>query len=147
MSRINANPDKAVVIKLNDSGKWTNLYANRIEINLTNNSTEDLHNVSVLLCVRFTDMFKNDYVSFPIEKTLAVLKTGETFKTDISDISKITKDELGKEKKFTDVIQYGAVLISDEVITWAKQVSEIQPAPVTSEKIEKPQNIPTSPSS
>ena len=136
MSRINATADKAVVVKLNDSGKWTNLYANKIEINLTNNSSEDLHNVSVLLCVRFTDMFKNDYVSFPVEKTLAVLKTGETFQTDISEISKITKEELGKEKKFTDVIQYGAVLISDEVITWAKQASDLQPTPATSEKDE-----------
>ena len=128
LTRINANSDKAVVVKLNDSGKWSNLYANKIEINLTNNSGEDLHNVSVLLCVRFTDMFKNDYISFPVEKTLAVLKAGETFKADIADIAKLTKDDLGKEKKFTDVIQYGAVLISDEVITWAKQVSDIQPA-------------------
>ena len=128
LTRINANSDKAVVVKLNDSGKWSNLYANKIEINLTNNSGEDLHNVSVLLCVRFTDMFKNDYISFPVESTLAVLKAGETFKADIADIAKLTKDDLGKEKKFTDVIQYGAVLISDEVITWAKQVSDIQPA-------------------
>ena len=128
LTRINANSDKAVVVKLNDSGKWSNLYANKIEINLTNNSGEDLHNVSVLLCVRFTDMFKNDYISFPVESTLAVLKAGETFKADVADIAKLTKDDLGKEKKFTDVIQYGAVLISDEVITWAKQVSDIQPA-------------------
>ena len=128
LTRINADSDKAVVVKLNDSGKWSNLYANKIEINLTNNSGGDLHNVSVLLCVRFTDMFKNDYISFPVEKTLAVLKAGETFKADVADIAKLTEDDLGKEKKFTDVIQYGAVLISDEVITWAKQVSDIQPA-------------------
>ena len=36
---------------------------------------------------------------------------------------KITISELGSERQFSDIINYGAVLISDELIVWANQAS------------------------
>ncbi len=39
------------------------------------------------------------------------------------NISDVTKESLGSVKKWKDIIDFGAVLISDEVITW------VPPAP------------------
>jgi imidazolonepropionase-like amidohydrolase len=79
-------------------------------------------------------MFKNDYTTFPVEKTFAHLKAGETLSIEINDIKEITANELGKERQFGDIINYGAVLISDELILWAGQ--EPNAAPVTTDQPE-----------
>jgi len=108
---------------LKDSSSWTNLYSDRIQVNLLNKSKIDLHNVSILICVRFTDMFKKDCVAFPVEKTFAAVNAGDTLAIEVNDIKKITISELGSERQFSDIINYGAVLISDELIVWANQAS------------------------
>ncbi|MFA6292286.1 MAG: hypothetical protein WC637_10915 [Victivallales bacterium] len=91
---------------------------NSVIVTVNNKGKTDIHNVTVLLCVRFTDMFRGDYMSFPVGESTAILPAGSTVNVGRQNISDITKDNIGSVKKWKDIIEYGAVLISDEVITW-----------------------------
>ena len=108
---------------------------NSIIVNVNNHSGKDIHNASILLCVRFTDMFKGDYISFPFGDTAAVISAGKNVKFGKENISDITEETLGTVKKWKDIVEYGAVLISDEIITWIPPVENTRPAP----EEEKPQ--------
>ena len=108
---------------------------NSIIVNVNNHSGKDIHNASILLCVRFTDMFKGDYISFPFGDTAAVIPAGKNVKFGKENISDITEETLGTVKKWKDIVEYGAVLISDEIITWIPPVENTRPAP----EEEKPQ--------
>jgi tetratricopeptide (TPR) repeat protein len=103
-------------------------FTNSVIATVHNDSPKDIHNVTLLLCVRFTDMFKGDYISFPVGETVAVLKAGESVTVGRRNITDITQEKLGSVKKFKDIIEYAAVLISDEVITWveAKEAQHIK---------------------
>jgi hypothetical protein len=107
-------------------------FSNSVIVTVNNQSKTDIHNMTILLCVRLTDMFKGDYISFPVGETKALLKAGESVTVGRQNITDITKEKLGSVKEFKDIIEYAAVLISDEVITWveAKKVEEIQNPPV-----------------
>jgi tetratricopeptide (TPR) repeat protein len=96
---------------------------NSVIVTINNKGKTDIHNVTVLLCVRFTDMFRGDYMSFPIGESTALLPAVSSINVGRQNISDITKDNIGSVKKWKDIIEYGAVLISDEVITW------VPPAP------------------
>lgn len=98
------------------------MFTNSVIVTVKNNSNIDIHNMTILLCVRFTDMFKGDYISFPVGETVALLKAGESVNVGRKNISDITEEKLGTEKSFKDIIEYAAVLISDEVITWVEPV-------------------------
>lgn len=91
---------------------------NSVIVTVNNKGKTDIHNVTVLLCVRFTDMFKGDYMSFPIGESTALLPASSSVNVGRQNISDITKDNIGSVKKWKNIIEYGAVLISDEVITW-----------------------------
>ncbi len=91
---------------------------NSVIVTINNKGKTDIHNVTVLLCVRFTEMFKGDYMSFPVGESTALLPAGSSVNVGRQNISDITKDNIGSVKKWKDIIEYGAVLISDEVITW-----------------------------
>ncbi len=95
-------------------------FTNSVIVTANNDSKRDIHNVTLLLCVRFTDMFKGDYVSFPVGETVALLKAGENITVGRQNITDITKDKIGTVKEFKDIIDYAAVLISDEVIAWVE---------------------------
>lgn len=99
------------------------LFSNKLNVTVLNSGDKALHNVTLLLCVRFTDMFKGDYVTFPVGESIAQLPAGGRVKLERTDISAVTKGDLGVEKQFKDIIEYGAVLISDELITWVPPVS------------------------
>ncbi|NOY74326.1 MAG: hypothetical protein GXP32_00855 [Kiritimatiellaeota bacterium] len=93
-------------------------FRNTLIVSIKNNGNQPVHNLTLLLCVRFTDMFKGDYVSFPIGDSVAVLRPGEQVEVGRKNISGVTREKLGTEKKWKDIIEYGAVLISDELIAW-----------------------------
>ena len=80
-------------------------------------------------------MFKGDYISFPFGDTAAVIPAGKNVKFGKENISDITEETLGTVKKWKDIVEYGAVLISDEIITWIPPVENTRPAP----EEEKPQ--------
>lgn len=106
-------------------------FFNSVIAKIDNGSNQDLHNVTLLLCVRFTDMFKGDYISFPVGTTQARLPAGKSVEVGRRDISDITVEKLGTKKQFKDIIDYAAVLISDEIITW------IEPHPAVIHKTSK----------
>jgi hypothetical protein len=108
-------------------------FFNSVIAKIHNGSNRDIHNVTLLLCVRFTDMFKGDYISFPVGATQATLPAGKTLTVGRRDISDVTIEKLGTRKQFKDIIDYAAVLISDEIITW------VEPRPAV---IKKPVNKP-----
>lgn len=91
---------------------------NSVIVTVNNRGKTDIHNVTVLLCVRFTDMFKGDYMSFPVGESVALLPADSSVTVGRQNISDITRENIGSVKKWKDIIEYGAVLISDEVITW-----------------------------
>ena len=93
-------------------------FRNTLIVSIKNTGKTPVHNLTLLLCVRFTDMFKGDYVSFPIGDSVAILPAGEQVEVGRKNISDMTKEKLGVEKKWKDIIEYGAILISDELIAW-----------------------------
>ncbi len=105
---------------------------NSVIVTLNNKGTFDIHNVTLLLCVRFTDMFKGDYISFPVGDPVANLAKGSSVTVGRQNINDVTKESLGSVKKWKDIIEYGAILISDEVITW------VPPAPKPPTPPDKP---------
>ncbi|MCK5844193.1 MAG: hypothetical protein KAG97_05750, partial [Victivallales bacterium] len=109
-------------------------FGNTLIVSIKNNGNQPVHNLTLLLCVRFTDMFKGDYISFPIGDSVATLPAGECVEVGRKNISAVTKEKLGAEKKWKDIIEYGAILISDELIAWVapKQPTRIKKnAPVS----------------
>ena len=106
-------------------------FTNSVILNVKNDGKEPLHNVTVLLCVRFTDMFKGDYISFPVGETLAALPPGRSVEIGRRGIGEVSERILGVKKKFKDIIEYAAVVISDETISWieSKKVGDILPDP------------------
>ena len=105
---------------------------NSVIVTVNNKGKTDIHNVTILLCVRFTDMFRGDYMSFPVGESAALLPAGSSVNVGRQNISDITKENIGSVKKWKDIIEYGAVLISDEVITW------LPPAPKPSASEDAP---------
>lgn len=106
-------------------------FTNSVILKVTNTGDKPLHNVTILLCVRFTDMFKKDYISFPVGETLALLKPGQTVEIGRRNIGEVSENILGMKKKFKDIIEFAAVMISDETISWieSKNAGEILPEP------------------
>jgi tetratricopeptide (TPR) repeat protein len=102
---------------------------NSVIVTVNNKGKTDIHNVTVLLCVRFTDMFRGDYMSFPVGESVALLPADSSVTVGRQNISDITRENIGSVKKWKDIIEYGAVLISDEVITWLPPA----PKPMASE--------------
>ena len=102
---------------------------NSLIVSIKNDSNKNIHNLTLLLCVRFTDMFIGDYVTFPVGKSIAVIRPGETVQVGRQNINELTENKVGTIKDWNDIIEYGAILISDELITWV--------TPVTREKTTK----------
>ena len=122
--RISADPENEVDIAIDSA-----FFTNSVILHVTNTGKKALHNVTILLCVRFTDMFRQDYISFPVGETLAVLVPGRTVEIGRRNIGDVSERILGVKKKFRDIIEYAAVMISDESISWieSKTVGEIPP--------------------
>lgn len=114
-------------------------FFNSVIVKVRNDSKKDIHNVTVLLCVRFTDMFKGDYISFPVGATAACVPAGQSLTVGRQDITEVSEAKIGTKKQFKDIIDYAAVLISDEIITWVEprpaQIKEDQVSSVEKVKV------------
>ena len=117
---------KGEELSLNLEPAW---FRNTLIVSIKNDGDQPVHNLTLLLCVRFTDMFKGDYISFPIGSSVATLPPGDQVEVGRRNIADITKEKLGTEKRWKDIIEYGAVLLSDEQIAWV--------APKSPQKITK----------
>lgn len=109
------------------------MFTNSVTVTVKNSGDTDIHNATILLCVRFTDMFPGDFVSFPVGETKALLAAQSEAYFGKRHLGDIAEEKLGMEKEFKDIIEYAAVLISDEVITWVEpqDVKEIKEEVVT----------------
>lgn len=115
---------------------------NSLIVSIKNDNPTEIHNLTLLICVRFTDMFIGDYITFPVGQSVAVLPPGETVNVGRKNISDVTKEKLGTVKKWKDIIEYGAVLISDELIAWVAPQTRgpIQEPPPEEKEKEKEDN-------
>ena len=118
--------------------------SNSLIVSIKNDNKSEIHNLTLLLCVRFTDMFIGDYITFPVGESVAILRPGETISVGRKNINEVTKEKIGSVKKWKDIIEYGAVLISDELIAWVAPVSRepMQEPPPEEEKKEEKKTDP-----
>lgn len=116
---------------------------NSLIVSVKNDNNTDIHNLTLLICVRFTDMFIGDYITFPVGESVAVLPPQETVTVGRKNISDVTEEKLGTVKKWKDIIEYGAVLISDELIAWVAPQTRgpmQEPPPEPETKKDKPED-------
>lgn len=106
-----------------------------IEVGVDNRSDIELSNVSLILCIQYTEMHKDDYVTVKMDKTLPKLKANS-----YNDFGSINNKDVGfwagtwnstkylfslgnllfnsGTEKQEAIVKTRAVLISDEAIAW-----------------------------
>ena len=109
--------------------------ADYIKVGVDNRSDVRLHNASLILCIQYTEMHKDDYVSIKMDKTLPELLPNSY--NDFGEVDNKKADfwsgtwnstkyllsignnlfESGTQKQ-NGIVKSRAVLISDEAIAW-----------------------------
>ena len=87
----------------------------KLDISIKNNSDVKLSNVRLFLCVHFTDMYKDDYKVFKIDKTVSNLNANEEVSFGELEINYELYDE---KKKTEDIVNTRAIILSDKFISW-----------------------------
>ena len=90
-------------------------FGGKVNVKVNNRSDVKLTNASLILCVQFTDMHREDYQTFKMENTLPAVEPNKT--NDFGSIE-IKHDLFGKEKTHKDIVNSRAVLVSNEAIAW-----------------------------
>jgi len=92
-------------------------FGNKLSVEINNRSDRRLTNASLILCLQFTDMHRDDYATFKMN-TQPALEANT-----ITDFGKLDlKYSLyGQKKSAEDIAKYRAVLISDEAVTWVDE--------------------------
>jgi len=89
-----------------------------IKVSIENNSDINIDNVRVFLCMHYTDMYKDEYdvIKVPMSK---------------NNISGRSKADLGKiklentqNKGFNDIVNYKAIIMTDNKICWISSAEE-----------------------
>lgn len=91
------------------------LIGNKLSLEVVNNSDKRLNNASLILCIQFTDMMRDDYISIKIDKTLPAILPHET---NSYGSQEILETIFGKEKGVDDIVLVRAIVISDEAVNW-----------------------------
>jgi hypothetical protein len=91
------------------------LIGNKLNLSIVNQSDKRLQNASLILCVQFTDMMRDDYISIKVEKTLPAILPNEE---NSFDAQEIVHNIFGKEKTVDDIVLVRAIVISDEGVNW-----------------------------
>ena len=99
-------------------------FGSRYELSVENRSDRSLHNATLILCLRFTDMHQDDYETFPCD-TVPQVPAGVT--TDFGEVE-IAMDLFGVEKDRDDVYAERAILVSNEAVVWIDTI-EFKRAP------------------
>ena len=115
-------PEEPLAIRVEDAR-----FIDRIELSVTNESKRDLHNVAMIYCIRFTDMYRDHYLPYKIGKTIAELPAGETI---VVGRKPIDETIFGVSKTRKDIVRVNAVLIADEIV---QLVEVVKTAPVIEE--------------
>src|SRR6185503_19930075 len=111
-------------------------------VKVDNRSDLDLHNATLVLCVRFTDMHPEDHVSIVVGATQPVVPA--LSRTNFGDLD-LEYDWCGTKKTSDDVVPpLRAVLVTDEAVCWIDSIeykdeaiarfTGLNPAPGTGER-------------
>lgn len=88
---------------------------NRLRVTVNNRSDKELHNVSLIMCLHYTDMIPGDYVALAAGKTLPLLAPHGT--TDFGDVS-VAQELFGTTKGTNDIVATRAILVAQEAVVW-----------------------------
>lgn len=91
------------------------LLGNKLNLSVINHSEKRLNNASLILCVQFTDMMRDDYIAIKVEKTLPAILPNEENSFDAQEIAHTI---FGKDKTVEDIVLVRAIVISDEGVNW-----------------------------
>lgn len=91
------------------------LIGNKLNLSIVNHSQKRLKNASLILCIQFTDMMREDYIAIKADKTLPAIISGEENDFGAQEIS---YQLFGKEKGVDDIALVRAIIISDEAVNW-----------------------------
>lgn len=91
------------------------LFGGNLTTKVENRSDDTLHNVSLVLCIQFTEMLRGDYETIMAPESAPVLPAGE--KVDFGNLD-IDFELFGKKKDVNDIVACRAVLISNEAVVW-----------------------------
>jgi len=91
------------------------LLGSSLSVSVVNRSNRTLHNATLVLAVRFTDMHREDYETFTVGRTVPAIAAND--ETDFGDVE-IKRKIFGKEKTTGDIVQHRAILVTDEAVSW-----------------------------
>ncbi len=91
------------------------LMGNKLNLSVVNHSQKRLSNASLILCIQFTDMMRDDYIAIKVDKTLPAILTGE--ENDYGT-QEIIHNIFGKDKGVDDIVLVRAIVISNEGVNW-----------------------------
>ena len=89
-------------------------FVQRLRLSLHNRSDTTLRNVTLVLCLHFTDMFRGDYEVLS-SRTLPIVQAGE--RKDLEPL-KVECRPLGDLKGARDIVECRAILVSNEAVSW-----------------------------
>ena len=84
------------------------------ELSIENRSDRTLHNATLVLCLKFTDMHPDDYVAIPVSTQTEVLAHDTTSFGEVD----VDVELFGVEKSTSDVYSLRAVVVSNEAVSW-----------------------------
>ena len=96
-------------------GAEVTTFGDNVAVSIYNQSDTKLSNVSLILCLHFTDMHRDDYATFKMDKSLPALEPNS--KNSFGKLA-IDYELFGTPKDNDDIVNYRAVLISNEAVTW-----------------------------
>lgn len=91
------------------------LMGQKLNLSVINQSDKRLSNASLILCIQFTDMMRDDYVAIKVEKTLPAILP---YEDNSYESMEIQYDMFGKMKGVDDIVTVRAIVISDEGVNW-----------------------------
>ncbi|MCU0327853.1 MAG: hypothetical protein MUE53_02580 [Chitinophagales bacterium] len=91
------------------------IVGDKLNLSIVNSSGRRLNNVSLILCVQFTDMLRDDYQAIKVSKTLPAILPHQS-----NDFGKqeVVYEFQDKKKGIEDIVNVRAIVISDEAVSW-----------------------------
>lgn len=91
------------------------MIGDKLKLSVINHSEKRLSNASLILCIQFTDMMRDDYIALKVDKTLPAILPNEENSFESMEIQ---YDMFGKMKGVEDIVTVRAIVISDEGVNW-----------------------------
>jgi len=85
------------------------------KVSVNNRSDKTLHNATMVVCLRLTDMYPDDYITMVPGKTVPIVPPGEEVYFGELSISEKIFDQI---KTGDDIVAYRAIIICEEGVFW-----------------------------